>query len=193
MARASDITNNPKDSGSLQDHLATGPDGDVIAAGINSGLAEYDLSDTFNEQTRQFSDGTSAQYRGLVTPFTDSNSANLLITRQERLLQLRANNPFVPILMFPSTAKAAVLLAGVAQDIPIPSGAKYVVLRGNGDYWVSVNGNAQVPAASVGLTDDGIASIYRPDGVVYFCEEINSLSVVSAAGCIVSALFYLQQ
>jgi hypothetical protein len=103
-------------------------------------------------------------------------------------------NPFVPMLMFPQQAKAAYLQANIAQDIPIPSGAKYVMLRGTDNYWVGITGNAFVPIASVGLTDDLVAPVLRPDGIIWYCEEMQSLSVISdVALCIVSALFYAQQ
>jgi hypothetical protein len=167
------------------------PQNDILQAGMSSGLPEYDLSDGFNNSTGERRDNPAAISN--VTPFIDSDANRLLVTRQERLLQLRALNPFVPIMMFPLAAKAAVLLANVAQDIPIPSGAKYMVLRGTADYWVSVNGNAAVPVASIGLTDEGNASFLRPDGVVWYCEELKSISVVAAGAAIVSALFYSQQ
>ena len=164
---------------------------DILKAGASSGLPEYDLSDGFNNQTAEKRDDPIN--RGNVTPFLESNAGTLLQTRQDRLLQLRAMNPFVPIVMFPLTAKAAVLAANVAQDIPIPSGAKYVILKGTGDYWVSVQGAASVPVASVGLTDDNIAPILRPDDVIFYCEEIKSISVVADAIVKVSAAFYAQQ
>ena len=170
----------------LSQELPSGPDNDIIGNGLSSGNPMYDLSDSANQQTWTPSDTNLTRPGSAV----DSNNSALLQNRQEQLVLLRGANPFVPIYMLPNSACVVVLAATVAQNLPIPAGAKYVVFKGTGDFWLSRNGGAQVPAAT---DTSGGAPILNPTDRAFYVEELQDVSLVAAANCIVSAQFYFQQ
>lgn len=95
-----------------------------------------------------------------------------------KLMALRCQNPFIDIMPFPNKVVSVLLAAGVPQDITIPSQAKLVRFSGNGEYYVSRNGNAQIPDGTPNTSDSG--SIMNPENNYWYVEEIQSLSVVSA-------------
>lgn len=150
------------------------------------GLNQMDLSDEVNGQTFTRADYANAERNPVGI---NANNSTLRRPRDMELQQLRASNPFVPVVLLPNASVAIVLVANVAQDLPIPSGAKYMTLKGTADYWLGVNGTAVVPLAS----QTANAPILRPDGINFFVQEMQSVSVVAAVDCIVSAMFYFQQ
>ena len=158
-------------------------DNDVLKAGLSSGIPQYNLSDTANNET------PTLQSANIPATF-NSDSLALFAPRNEKLLRRRAMNPFLQIQLLPSSVRCVVLVANVAQDLHIPSGAKYMTLRGTASYWVQPNGNAAVPLAS---NMEGGSPIYRPDGVNFFVEEMQTVSIVAPADAIVSAEFYFEQ
>lgn len=166
-----------------RDYLAP-PDNDVLNAGMSSGLPGYTLSDDVNNQTPMLDDVPPA---GLAF---NSDSLALSAPRNEKLLRLRTMNPFLVLEQLPNAVRCLVLVANVAQDLPIPPGAKIMTLRGNADYYVSPTGSASVPTAS---NTEGGAPIYRPDGVHWFVEEMQGVSIVAPDNAVVTAEFYFEQ
>lgn len=87
---------------------------------------------------------------------------------------------------------ARVLAQNVAEVITVPSGASYVRLAGNCNFFANIGGAAAVPAD----TDDGTANeIYPVGGAGYEwrdCHGAASIGVITpdAAGGIVTASFY---
>lgn len=107
---------------------------------------------------------------------------------------LRHNFPFCPIIPFPNQVRTVALVQNVPKDIVIPDRVVMVMLRGSGNYYVSNNGNAEVPVAAQD-NDSGTnaaRSIFKPDGVFFYTGGIKSLSVITpdAGGCIVTLLGY---
>lgn len=154
----------------------------VNDVGYSSGTQRYSFSDDANGRTE-------ARGSATIPSELHSDASELDNSQSLRMLQLRANNPFVPILQLPRSAVALVLVPNVAKDIVIPSGAKYAVTRGNADYYLSVNGNAFVPTVDVLEA----APIFRPDGLAFYVENTLSMSVVSSVAAIVTTHFYFQQ
>jgi len=153
---------------------------------FTGGLAQVDLSDGVNGYTdTRFQKIVSS--RNLGGPVV--NPGQLQRSRDIELGMLRAANPFVPIVILPNASRAVVLAAAVAQDLPIPDGAKYMVLNSTADYWLSVNGTAAVPIAT--LLDN--APMFKPNGLFFFIQGLQNVSLVSTPGAIVSAMFYFQQ
>jgi hypothetical protein len=158
--------------------------------GINSGLELYAVSDAFNAQTVTQQDEKLKPVGGNISGVIESGADfSVRQTLNNKLMALRAMNPFLQIAQLPNAARTVVLAANVAKDIPIPAGAKYVKFRGNLDWYLNANGTAAVPTVDV---LDGSASIYRPEDVFFYIEEMQCVSVVAPATTIVSAYFYYQ-
>ncbi len=84
--------------------------------------------------------------------------------------------PWLPIQLLPQAVRTAFMpLANVAVDIAVPTGAAIVVFSGPGDFYVSLGGRAQVPAAGM---DIEAAGIYKPQGFFYV-GGAKQISVVS--------------
>ena len=92
-----------------------------------------------------------------------------------KLMALRTQNPFISIMPFPNESVGLALSAGVAQDINLPEGTKMVMFSGNGEYYVSRKGIAQVPT----LNDPFTGSIMNPEFSFMYVEEIRQLSAVA--------------
>jgi hypothetical protein len=105
-----------------------------------------------------------------------------------KLMALRAQNPFIQIMPFPNTTLGFLLVSNTPQDINVPSEAKVVKFTGNGEYYVSRKGNAQVPDGVDKLT----GSIMNPEGVYYYVEEVQQLSIVSPGAVRVTVEFFSQ-
>jgi hypothetical protein len=109
------------------------------------------------------------------------------MTFNPKLAALRMRNPHFPISEFPSTCVGATLTANTAQDFPIPPGTKFVKFKGSGDYFVSRNGNAQIPPNTATQPIDILAmsgagsnsGLYKPEETYFWVEEISSLSVIA--------------
>lgn len=93
-----------------------------------------------------------------------------------KLMALRAQMPFIPIMPFPNESISLFLAAGVATDINLPSGTKMVMFSGNGEYFVSRKGNAVVPTAA---TPQATGSIMNPEFCFLYVEEINQMSAIA--------------
>lgn len=111
-------------------------------------------------------------------------------TFNRKLAAWRAQNAFVQLTPLPNAVVTLVLAAGVPKEVNLPSGTRVIRMRGNSDYYVTDNGNAVVPTVD---SIDGSGMVYRPDGVLYFCEEAKSFSVCSVGACIVSVECFIQQ
>jgi hypothetical protein len=93
------------------------------------------------------------------------------------LAALRAQNPFLPIVQFPNSTVAILLAAGVAKDIQLPEGTKYIFLSGSNEYYVTRQGRAQIPADSNGDYQSGAFS--NPEGFFLYVEEVRNISIVA--------------
>lgn len=108
--------------------------------------------------------------------------------KDDRILALRANNPFVPIFDFPFRSNAVVLDVASAKNIDIPQDASYVIFSGNDDYYVTINGQAVIPGADI---LDGNAPIFRPDNMPLYCYNLRSVSLIAPrSNTVVTAAFY---
>jgi hypothetical protein len=95
-----------------------------------------------------------------------------------KLSALRAQNPFLPIVPFPNSIINVMLPAGGSPlDIYLPEGTKYINIRATGEYFVSRNGNAQIPTSSV--SNDGRGCSFDSSQYVYV-EELRSFSIISS-------------
>ena len=126
---------------------------------------------------------------------------SMLITPQgpkNDLMSLRAQYPFLPIMPMPAKVVPLVLTtANLAYNMRIPSGAVLMYMRGNSDYFVSLQGNAEIPStantAGVGNTGVGIdcQSFYAPQGWLFYVNQLKELSFNSPnAGTIVTCSFW---
>jgi hypothetical protein len=76
------------------------------------------------------------------------------------------------------------LAANTAESFTVPSGAQYVNFSATADYYVSFVTTATVP----GDTTDGSASVLNPG--LRSIEGATTISVISAATCIITAEFF---
>jgi len=81
---------------------------------------------------------------------------------------------------------ARVLVAGTAESVTVPTGARYVMFGANTDYCVSYTGTAAYPTADV---TDGTACDYAPT-TRFLDSTTTSISVVSNGGGTVWLTFY---
>jgi len=105
------------------------------------------------------------------------------------MLSIREQFPFLPILPFPRIVRTYFLAtANTAQDIDL-SQFVIVAFRGNGDYYLCMDGAAVVPTAGIPAT----SSIYKPEGNFFYAGNMQSCSIVAPnANCIVTAYGYHQ-
>ena len=112
----------------------------------------------------------------------------------EKLMALRAQNPFLGILGFPNGGFSVQLQPGVAVDINLPSDVKLIFPSGDQVYYLSRNGTAQVPKAPTqGQGEYGVGSYQNPENVLLYVEEVSQLSVISPVICNFTCGFYSQQ
>lgn len=107
-----------------------------------------------------------------------------------RLAALRAQNPFVEIEQWPEPC-TYVLTANQSKDINIPTHAKMMRFSGNGNYFVTRNGNAFIPTGD--KTDNGDGVVFKPEWAWFHCEEIRSVSVIAQADMVLTVSFISQQ
>lgn len=105
-----------------------------------------------------------------------------------KLMALRAQNPFIHVMPFPNEVVALALQANVPTDINLPEGTKMVRFSGNGDYYVSRKGNAELPTAQ----NPGGGSVYKPEGAYYYTEEIKQFSVIAQNACNLTVQCFIQ-
>lgn len=111
-----------------------------------------------------------------------------------KLAALRAQNPFLPILGFPNAGYSVQLQPGVAVDVNLPSDVKMIFISGDQVYYVSRNGQAQVPKAPTqGQGEYNTGSYQNPEGTFLYVEEVSQLSFISPVTCNLSVGFYSQQ
>lgn len=100
-----------------------------------------------------------------------------------KLAALRAQNPFLQIMPLPNVSIAGVLSANAAVDINLPTGTKMIFISGSNEYYISRNGKAEIPTASLisGLiaTSHATGALQNPEGVFLYVEEIKQLSIVA--------------
>lgn len=98
-----------------------------------------------------------------------------------KLSALRAQNPFLAIVPFPNSTENVLLPAGVAHDINLPEGTKFISIRATSEYFVSRNGNAQIPVAAVaGMNQETGSCSFDPSQYIYV-EEVRQISIISRA------------
>lgn len=94
------------------------------------------------------------------------------------LMGLRAQMPFLPIAQWPKSIRGVFLpTAGVPGVIEIPSGAVLGRFTGTADYFVSMEGQAQIPTAT---TPSDIGSIFRPEWAWWYIGGVTQPSIVSS-------------
>jgi len=82
-----------------------------------------------------------------------------------------------------------VLAANTAEDIDVPSGAKFCVLSADVDFYYNTNGDAAIATADV---TDGTGSRFAgADTVVRLVvEDVDDVSVIAAGACKVTATWW---
>ena len=82
-----------------------------------------------------------------------------------------------------------VLASGTAEDIDVPSGAKFCVLVSDVDFYYNTNGDAAVPTADV---TDGSGSRFGPakTEIRLVVEDVDDVSVIASAACKVTATWW---
>lgn len=80
---------------------------------------------------------------------------------------------------------ARVLAANTAEDITVPTGAKWAIFSANGDFYARVGGTATVPAADV---TDGTASMLNP--TLRNVEGVTTISVIASEARVVVVGFF---
>ena len=98
----------------------------------------------------------------------------------------------VPLIDFlPETDRVDVhvLAAATAEDIAVPTGAKFCVLTADVDFYYNTNAAAAVPTADV---TDGTGSRFAAadTNVNLVVEDVEDISVIASAACKVSAVWW---
>jgi hypothetical protein len=111
------------------------------------------------------------------------------------LSALRAQNPFLAILPFANTAIGLILPANTPTDVNLPRGTKFIYISGSDEYYISRNGQAQIPTEV--NTNNGTASrngsYQNPEGFFIYVEEMEQFSIVAVnANTRISIACYLQ-
>jgi hypothetical protein len=89
-------------------------------------------------------------------------------------------------LVRPTYVNARVLAASTAEAFTVPTGAKYVLLTANVDFWANFTTTAAVPAADI---TDGSSPVLNP--CLRILDGCASISVISVVAGIVTAEFYM--
>lgn len=109
------------------------------------------------------------------------------------LMFLRAQFPFNKIMPFPSRAISAALIANTPYELIVPDGAVVGQFSGGGIYYVSRNGNAQIPSASntagsMSANDSAVDSLLSPENNLWYLGGIKSFSLIAASNMVVQLL-----
>lgn len=91
-----------------------------------------------------------------------------------KLTAIRAQLPFIPIMPFPNTSLSFALTANKSVDINLPSGTKLVMFSGNAEYYISRNGNAEIPTGS-----GSVGVVMNPEFFLWYVEEVNQMSAIA--------------
>lgn len=113
-------------------------------------------------------------------------------TPHHGLMRLRFQFPHLPIIPFPNSTKSIALVGGAAPvDVTIPDTAQLAMFRGDGAYYVSINGAASIPANT--LNDDSAqacTSAYKPEGFLFYLGNVNQISLIAPSDGVVTILFF---
>jgi len=83
---------------------------------------------------------------------------------------------------------ARVLASGTAEDITVPTGAKFCTITADGAFYFNTQGDAAAPSADV--TDGAASRVGNPDGTNILVENVTDISVVATAARKVTATFW---
>ena len=89
------------------------------------------------------------------------------------------------MVLAPTYVNAKSLAANTAESFTTPTGARFVIFSANCDFYANPTTTATVP----GDVTNGSASMLNP--AAWFVEGITTVSVISAANCIVTAAYYI--
>jgi hypothetical protein len=106
------------------------------------------------------------------------------------LLRLRMKFPHLPIVPFPNSVKTVALQPNAPVDISLPEQAVLCRFYGNGEYYVSINGQASIP---LNQSDDNSAqacmSVHKPEGVFFYLGNVKQISLIAPQQVNVTVLF----
>lgn len=124
---------------------------------------------------------------------TQTNKSLASMTFNAKLAALRAQCPFLQILPFPNSILSFLLVANTAQDINLPPNTKFILIAGDGDYWVARNGVAVIPATTGDSDREHTTGVmYKPNGILFYVEEMQNFSVIAATGVKLSVSCFIQ-
>jgi len=83
---------------------------------------------------------------------------------------------------------ARVLASGTAEDITVPTGAKFCTITADGAFYFNTQGDAAAPSADV--TDGSASRVGDPNGTNILVEDVTDISVVATAARKVTATFW---
>jgi hypothetical protein len=113
-----------------------------------------------------------------------------------KLAALRAQNPFLPIVSIPDKTVNLSLAINTAQDCPLPSGVKMIMIRRlNPDTQIcaSLNGNAQfIGTITANTNENDSGSFVINDNIFMYVEELQSISFVSNTASQLSVMCWSQ-
>lgn len=138
-------------------------------------VAQYNIIDTDREWNVENMDQT-AQIEEAIGRNINNENIDML------KLSIQAKNPFVPMLPWPSRCVSVLLVnANQAYEFKAPPGTRYVMFFGDGDYWVTRLGSAQIPSGGAFNADDAysIGACYRPEGMAWYTRGAASYSIIS--------------
>lgn len=106
-----------------------------------------------------------------------------------KLMALRAQNPFVNIMPLPNQVLTVKLAANTPTDINLPNGTKIVRFSPGGTYYVSRNGNAQLPVTG---EPAATGSMQTPSDEWWYVEELQQISIIAAVETDISIACFTQ-
>lgn len=130
--------------------------------------------------------------KNLAESLVDARADIISRSHNSKLSALRAQNPFVPIVSFPSSALTYLMAAGIPINIAIPSDAQFCKIVSDSIIYVNRNGNAQLPVAFTNATDSQNGSVMNPDDSYLYCGEMQGFSAISASNANISVWFFKQ-
>lgn len=115
-------------------------------------------------------------------PFAPQGPVNMLA-------RLRYEFPYVPFVPFPNQVRTIALTQNQPRDIIIPDGAAAIKFFGSGAYYVSNQGNAEIPTVANDFTSQ---SVYKPEHFAFYVAGVRTLSLISPdAGCVVTMIAFV--